>query len=102
MTKGSHLNMSVVYIVQNLFDKGKHHRTISLNTHYLVCFKNPRDSTPIQTLARQIFPGRSHLVLEAFALDTDQAYGYLFFESEDLEPLAFSIERWGEEKELEA
>ena len=54
-TKGSHhRNMSIVYIVQNLFDKGKHHRTISLNTHYLVCFKNPRDSTQIQTLARQI------------------------------------------------
>ena len=80
-TKGSHhRNMSVVYIVQNLFDKGKHHRTISLNTHYLVCFKNPRDSTQIQTLARQMFQGRSHLVLEAFSRATSKAWGYLHFD----------------------
>ena len=35
ITKGSHhRNITVVYIVQNVFDKGKVHRTISLNSHY--------------------------------------------------------------------
>ena len=39
-TKGSHhRNLSVIYIVQNLFDQHKEHRTISLNAHYLVIFK---------------------------------------------------------------
>ena len=33
-TKGSHhQNITVVYIVQNLFDKGRFHRAISLNSH---------------------------------------------------------------------
>jgi hypothetical protein len=42
-TKGCHhQNMSVIYIVQNLFHKGKEHRTISLNYNYLVMFKTPR------------------------------------------------------------
>ena len=44
-TEGSHhRNLSVIYIVQNLFDKGKSHRCVSLNAQYLVLFKNPRDT----------------------------------------------------------
>ena len=43
-TKGSHhRNLSVIYIVQNLFHQGKGNLSISLNSHYLVLFKNPRD-----------------------------------------------------------
>ena len=38
-----HHNLSVIYIVQNLFHQGKGSRSISLNSYYLVLFKNPRD-----------------------------------------------------------
>ena len=51
-----------------LVDKGKEMRTISLNTHYLIVFKNPRDNQQIATLARQMYPGRSHFLLEAFKM----------------------------------
>ena len=45
-TKGSHhRNVSVLFLVQNLFPKNKFARTISLNAHYMVLFKNPRDAT---------------------------------------------------------
>ena len=51
-TKGSHhRSISIVYIVQNLFAKSKEHRTISLNSQYLVVFKNPRDAGQITHLA---------------------------------------------------
>ena len=44
-TRGSHhRNLSVIYIVQNLFHQGKGSRSISLDSHYLVLFKNPRDN----------------------------------------------------------
>ena len=80
-TKGSHhRNLSVIYIVQNLFDKAKHHRTISLNTHYLVVFKNPRDSSQIEHLARQVFPTQSRLVLKAFQDATSRPFGYMLFD----------------------
>ena len=43
-TRGSHhRNLSVIYIVQNLFHQGKGSRSIGLNSHYLVLFKNPRE-----------------------------------------------------------
>ena len=54
-TKGSHQrNLSVIYIVQNLFHQGKGNRSISLNSHYLVLFKNLRDKLQILTLVEQI------------------------------------------------
>ena len=57
-TKGSHhRNLSVLHLVQNVFDKNKHTRTISLNAHYLVIFKNPRDASQITHLAKQMYPG---------------------------------------------
>ena len=53
-TKGSHhRNLSVIYIVQNLFHQGKGNRSISLNSHYLVLFKNPRDKLQILTRSSQ-------------------------------------------------
>ena len=40
-TRGSHhRNLSVIYIVQNLFYQGKDSRSTSLNCHYLILFKN--------------------------------------------------------------
>ena len=52
-TKGSHhSNLSVLHLVQNVFDKNKHTRTISLNAHYLVIFKNPRDASQVTHSAR--------------------------------------------------
>ena len=78
-TKGSHhRNISVVYLVQNLFGKNKEHRTISLNTHYMVVFKNPRDGSQITHLAKQMYPDKIRYVKEAFADATTRAHGYLF------------------------
>ena len=58
-TRGSHhRNLSVIYIVQNLFHQGKGGRSIGINSHYLVLFKNPRDKLQILTLAKQMYPGR--------------------------------------------
>ena len=50
---------AVICIVQNLFHQGKGNRSISLNSHYLVLFKNPRDKLQILTLAKQMYPGQT-------------------------------------------
>ena len=56
-TVGSHhKNISVLFLMQNIFQKGSHSRTISINSQYMVLFKNARDQTQIRTLAMQIFP----------------------------------------------
>jgi hypothetical protein len=56
---------------------------MSLNAHYIVLFKNPRDANQVSTLARQMYPGRSKFLLEAFRDATEKPYGYLLI---DLKP----------------
>ena len=61
-------------------------RTISLNSHYLVIFRNPRDSLGISTLARQMFPGRTDYLMESFCNATSRPYGYLVIDCHQLTP----------------
>ena len=80
-TKGSHhQNMSVIYIVQNVFSKNKEHRTITLNTHYFVIFKNPRDVSQIVRLASQMFPKKTGYMLDAYKEATSKPHSYLFID----------------------
>ncbi|GFT60763.1 uncharacterized protein TNCV_3286751 [Trichonephila clavipes] len=83
-TKGSHhRDISVIFILQNIFCKGKQIRNISLNTSYLCCFKNVRDKQQISCLARQMYPSQSKFLLESYDDATKVPYGYLFI---DLKP----------------
>lgn len=77
-TKGSHhQRVSVIYIVQNLFGKNQHMRTISLNSHYLVVFKNPRDASQATHLGKQMYPRKLKYFQEAYKDATGVAHGYL-------------------------
>ena len=83
-TKGSHhRNLSVIYIVQNLFHQGKGNRSISLNSHYLVLFKNPRDKLQILTLAKQMYPSETAWFIKEYEEAVRRPYRYLFV---DLKP----------------
>lgn len=74
--RGSHhRNITVIYINQNMFHQGKCARTISLNCHYLVLFKNPRDFSQIQYLGRQIGLGKT--LVEAYEDCMLERYNYL-------------------------
>jgi hypothetical protein len=80
-TKGSHhRNLSVILIVQNLFHQGKMMRTMSLNSHYMVLFKNPRDAGQIRSLATQLFPGQNKFLVDAYKQATNQPHGYLLLD----------------------
>ena len=77
-TNGRHLNLSVVFVSQNLFYTGKKCRTIFLNLSYIVVFKNPRDQTQIRHLASQMFPSKPKLLQAAYEEKTKDPYRYLF------------------------
>ena len=78
-----HRKLSVVYINQNMYCQGKYARTINLNTHFLILFKNPRDVSQVACLARQIYPNRTKAVTEAYQDCMKKKYGYLVI---DLSP----------------
>jgi hypothetical protein len=83
-TQGAHhRNLTVVFIVQNLFHQGDSMRTVSLNCHYMILFKNPRDKGQIRALGSQMYPGDSSFLVSAYREATDARYGYLIL---DLHP----------------
>src|SRR5882757_11115449 len=70
-----HRNISVVLIVQNLFNQNKQMRTISLNSHYIILMKGIRNIQQIEYLGRNIFPSK-HLV-KIFKHATQKPFSYL-------------------------
>ena len=103
-TKGCHhRNIIIIYIVQNLFDQHKEHRTISLNAHYLVVFKNPRDGSQIVHLAKQMYPGKNNYMRHAFELATRYPHGYLLIDLKQSTPVGLRLRSHifpGESKEV--
>ena len=76
--KSHHGNLSVIYIVQNLFHHSKEHRTISLNASYLCLTKNVRDASQIIHLAKQLYPSNTKFFQQASQLASKEPYSYLF------------------------
>jgi len=85
-----HRNISVVLILQNPFAKGL--RDINLNTQTLILFDNPRDKSVINYIARQICPGRTKFLSDAYqrAVSTRE-FGYLVM---DLHPQNRKYKYW--------
>ena len=76
-TQGTyHKCVSVILITQNLYPRGKHARTIALNTWYLVLMKNLRDISQVGILGRQLYPGQVKGFLKALkdAVGSKQDY----------------------------
>jgi hypothetical protein len=82
-TRGRHLGLSVVFLSQNLFNKGKYSRDLALNMDYIVLFKNVRDVTQITHIARQMYPNNTNFLMKAYEDATRRTYGHLFL---DLKP----------------
>lgn len=76
-----HRNVTVIFITQNMFHQGGQHRTRNLNVHYLVLFKNPRDSTIIEYVARQAYPNNKQFLVDAYYDVTgNKPHAYLFID----------------------
>lgn len=72
-----HCNVSVILVLQNLFPRCKVARDISLNSHYMLLFKNARDASQIGCIGRQIYPKNSKYFIDAYLKATSSPYKYL-------------------------
>ncbi len=75
-----HSDTSVVHVVQNLFHKSAGHRDASLNAHYIILFKNPRNVGQVDHLARQMSLGNSKFISGCYRDATAQRFGYLLID----------------------
>ena len=75
-----HMNLTVLYLTQDLFPKGKYATTISRNVQYIIVFKNPRDKLALRSLLLQMYPVRWKQVLDKYNEVTERPFGYLVFD----------------------
>ena len=58
-TQYSHrLDVTVFYLFQDMFPKGKYAKTISRNAQYIVVFENPSHNVALRTLLTQMYPNK--------------------------------------------
>lgn len=80
-TRGSHhFNISVIVLTQNIFISNPCFRTISLNAHYIILFKNPRALDQITVLARQICPTNMKFFQEAYEDSCREPHTYILLD----------------------
>jgi hypothetical protein len=81
-----HTNTTVFLLTQNIFSRNPAFRDISLNSTYIILFKNPRDSSQISHFAKQFAPGNSRFLVNAFKECTKAAYSYMLFDNHQSTP----------------
>lgn len=86
-----HCNISCIFVTQNIFFKNPHLRSISLNSHYIVTFRQPRDLNQIQVLGRQILPHKSKVFLKIYSEATKKKYNYILINIHPANELHTSI-----------
>ena len=75
-----HHNITCICLMQNIFPKGSEMRNISLNANYIALMKNTRDAAQIGHLARQMYPGNSKFLVQAYEDATKEPYSYLLLD----------------------
>jgi hypothetical protein len=75
-----HRNISVLFITQNFFHQTAGALDTSLNAHYKVLFKNPRDPAQVTYLGRQISLENPKFLVEAYRNATSLSLGYLLID----------------------
>lgn len=73
-----HRNISVMFIVQNLYFQGKKSVDIRRNAKYVAVFKNPQDKLQMQKFVQGSFPNKAHQIMQLY--ENLEAHGYLLFD----------------------
>lgn len=84
-TKHSHhMNISVIFITQNLFYKEL--LTMRRNSKYIMLFKSPSDNKQVMSLAMQLMPSSPKTFIEAYQKATYNAHGYILIDNTQYTP----------------
>lgn len=75
-----HHNCIPIFTCQVLFPDHKMYRNISMNSKYVVIFKNPRNSAQIRTFARQFSPGNNKYIIDAVESILKKPHSFVLFD----------------------
>ena len=78
---GHHKNVSIILVTQTLFNPGINKSNVfQQNAYYLLFSENPRDSSTMIYLAKQILPYNSNWIVKAIQYATRLPCSYIFFD----------------------
>ena len=80
-TQGRHRNAKVVFLLQNMFSKGKFNTDISRNAQYMALVRSPIDRKQISIIAERIFDKNRQRFTTAYCQETERAFGYIFVDN---------------------
>lgn len=87
-----HCNISVLFLVQNVFAQGRASRDACLNCHYLILFNSKRDLLQVSNLARQICPGKNTFFMSAYEdAVSSRKYKYLVIDLHPTTPREYML-----------
>lgn len=86
-----HYNITLLYLTQNRFERGKAAHTISLNTDYYCLFANLRDKFQIMHFAKQAFYGKPAYFMKAYQLATLNPFGYIIVDLDSRSERRFAL-----------
>jgi len=76
-----HSNVSVFFVVHNIFYPHPSFRTAMLNAQYLLLFRSVRGTSQVSALARQIAgPGQTSRIVAAYQDATKEPFSYLLID----------------------
>ncbi len=84
-----HKNISIFFLTQNFYQKGKYATTITRNSSYIILFASPRDFGQIKYFASQSFNPKA--LLHAYNLATRMPRGYLLIDCTQNTPDKFRL-----------
>lgn len=73
--KSHHLQYSVIFVTQSLFDRKI--RVARQNAQYIILMRSPNSELSIRNIGVQLFPGRLDYYLDSYRQATNKPYGYL-------------------------
>ena len=75
-----HTFTSCFYINQNLYNKNPYARDISLNSQYIILFKQRRDLSSLRTLGMQLFPKKFNDFISTYNQITLGPFSYMLID----------------------
>lgn len=71
--KSHHMNYSVIFVTQSLFDRKI--RVARQNAQYLILMRSPNSALSIRNIGVQLFPGMLDYYMDAYRQATQKPYG---------------------------
>ena len=89
-----HDNCTIIYLVQNIFEKGKSTSTVGKNSHYIVFMRNPKGQQDIQNIGKQIcVKGELSDFVKLVRRETEEPYSYILIDSHPQTPIEFQLRK---------